>query len=211
MHKLMITVTAVCTLSAGARADLWPHVDGSMKHLMVSLDGQALSVHLDGDPLERMDMLRYRGERYTAPADVLDEKYYSSRYGWLADGFIDLPAGAGVFVSVVEADAGLEVYEGGMRSMLQMHTYDPILGTGGNTDPWQWPGSMVHNWYAASSPGLYGATYEVYVGDAATGVPLTGYTPDQVTVLFSAVPAPGALGLLALAGLLGARRQRRAG
>ncbi|MCC7387243.1 MAG: hypothetical protein IT431_00595 [Phycisphaerales bacterium] len=209
MRKFTASVFVVSTLAAGAHADMWPHVDGSMKHLMVSLDGQVLSVHIEGDALEKMEMLRYPGEQYNHPADVLNEKYYNSRYGWLADGFIDLPSGAGIFVSVLDSDAGLEVYQGGMRSMLQMHTYAPILGTDGNNDPWQWGGTMVHNWYAVAAPGLYDATYKVYVGDASTGLPLAGYTPGQVTVHFSAVPAPGALGLLSLAGVAGVRRSRR--
>lgn len=209
MYKLTITAVALCAVACGARADTWPHVDGSMKHLLVSLDGQVLSVHIDGDADERMDMIRYPGERYTAPADVLNEKYYSSRYGWLADGFIDLPAGAGVFVGVLDSDPGLEVYEGGMRSMLQMHTYAPILGTDGNNGPWQWSGMMTHNWYAALAPGMYDATYEVYVGDASTGEALAGYTPDRVTLHFSTIPAPGALGVLSLAGVCAARRPRR--
>lgn len=208
MHKLTVTIATLAACAAAAHADLWPHVDGSMKHLMIAFDGQTIGVHIDGDPAERMEMLRYPGEAYTPPADVLDEKYYNSRYGWLADGFIDLPTGAGIFVSVVDTDAGLEVYEGGMRMQRDSHSYDAILGTDGNFDPWQWNGTMVHNWYAAATPRLYEATYEVYIGDATTGAPMSGYTPDQVTVVFSAVPAPGALGLLALAGLGAARRNR---
>jgi hypothetical protein len=179
-----------------------------MKHVMVSLADQAISVHLEGDPLERMPMIRYPGEAYTPPAHVLNDKHYNSQYGWMADGFIDLPSGAGIFVLPVSVDAGLECYEGGMRSMLHMHTYAPILGTEGNSDPWSWSGAMTHNWYAAQSVGQYEATYDVYVGDLATGEPLAGYAPDQVTLSFQAVPAPGALALLGVASIGLVRRWR---
>ncbi|MCW5777483.1 MAG: PEP-CTERM sorting domain-containing protein [Phycisphaeraceae bacterium] len=206
------TCTAAAVLSmavaSACSADVWPHADGMMKHIMVALENQTIMVHVEGDPLESLEMLRYPGESYTPPADVLNEKFYNSRYGWMADGFISLPDGAGVFVSVLSSDAGLEVYEGGMRSMKHMHTYAPILGTAGSDPSWLWGGTMVHNWYAASKPGSYSATYSVYVGDVATGAPLDGYTPGQATVFFHAVPAPGSLGALALGAVVAGRRRR---
>ena len=202
-----LAVVPALALALPSSADVWPHTDGMMKHIMVGLENQMIMVHVEGDPYESLEMLRYPGESYTPPADVLNEKFYNSQYGWMADGFIGLPSGAGVFVSVVSSDAGLMVYEGGMRSMKHMHTYAPILGTDGSSPFWLWGGTMVHNWYAADAPGAYSATYSVYVGDAATGAPLDGYMPGQVTLYFHAVPAPGTLGALALgACLLGVRR-----
>ncbi|VAX40044.1 hypothetical protein MNBD_PLANCTO03-2202 [hydrothermal vent metagenome] len=85
-----------------------------------------------------------------------------------------------------------------------------MLGTDGNNGPWQWGGTMTHNWYAAMAAGDYDTTYEVYVGDAATGQPLDGYTADQVTLLFTAIPAPGTLAVLGL-GSIGLLRRRRGG
>ncbi|MBK7403505.1 MAG: hypothetical protein IPJ41_02440 [Phycisphaerales bacterium] len=207
MHKLLASVLIIPVLAGAAGADVWPHADGPMKHIMVGLDGQTLTAHMDS-PEERMPMLRYPGEQYTAPADVLDDSYYSSQYGWIPDGFIDLPAGAGVFISTLDATPGLDVYEGGMRSMIPMHTFAPILGTDGLGDPWQWDGTMTHNWYSAMQPGDYDAIYQVYLGDAASGLPLDGYTPAEVSLHFSAVPAPGAIALLAFAGAILPRRRR---
>jgi len=209
MLKSFVTIALVGGLAPTASADLWPHADGSMKHIMVSLDGQTLGVHIEGDPMERMEMLRYPGEHYTPPADVLDGKYYSSRYGWMSDGFIDLPDGAAIFVLRHSSDAGLEVYEGGMRSMISTHTFAPILGTAGHDEPWPWPGSMVHNWYAAQALGDYEATYDVYVGDELTGEPLDGYSGDRVTVYFTAVPAPAGAAALGLGALWASRRRAR--
>ena len=207
--KLMTMVIAALSFGAtGASADTWPHSEGSMKHLMVMLDGTTLGVHIDGDPLERIELIRYRGEHYTAPADVLDERFYSDRYGWMADGFIDLPSGSAIFVETIASDAGLDVHQGGMRSMKHMHTYAPILGTGSSDLRWMWDGTMVHNWYAADQLGTYDTTYSVYVGDASTGAPLPGYTGDTVTLRFRAVPAPGALALAGAGLVLAARRRR---
>lgn len=207
IRTTMLLTAAACT---AASAQVWPQVEGSMKHVLVTVENQVLEVHLEGDPDERMEMLRYPGEQYFAPADVLNDTYYNSRYGWLSGGFIDLPQGAGIFVRTISTDAGLSVYEGGMRMMRESHTYDAILGTDGSSDTWQWGGTMVHNWYAADAVGAYAATYEVYVGDASTGDALSGYTPDEVTLVFNAVPAPGGAALLGLA-TLGAVRRRREG
>lgn len=208
IRTTMLLTAAACT---AASAQVWPQVEGSMKHVFVTVENQVLAVELEGDADEVMQMLRYPGEEYFAPADVLDDTYYNSRYGWLSGGFIDLPQGAGIFVRTVSSDAGLSVYEGGMRMMRESHTYAPILGTAGSNDVWQWGGTMVHNWYAADVPGAYAATYEVYVGDAATGDALSGYVSDQVTLVFNAVPAPGALALLGLGSLSAVRRRREGG
>jgi len=206
--RTLTAATALASAFAPAFADVWPHADGMMKHVMVGLENQTIMVHVEGDPLESLEMLRYPGESYTPPADVLNGMFYNSQYGWMAEGFISLPDGAGVFVSVLSSDAGLMVYEGGMRSMKHTHTYAPILGTDGSDPIWLWGGTMVHNWHAATDPGAYSATYSVYVGDAATGAPLDGYTPGQATLYFHAVPAPGALVALALGACLLARRGR---
>lgn len=206
---MAIVLSVVGLASAALADDSWPHSEGSMKHMLVSLDQQTLNVEMMGDPLEKVDLIAYPGEQYTHPADVLDNRYYTDRYGWAADGFIDLPAGAAIFVQVLTTDPGLDVYEGGMRSMKQMHTYAPILGTDGSSDMWQWDGTMMHNWYAADTTGLYQVSYSVYVGDEATGAPLAGYTGDQVTLYFNAIPTPATSSVLIGAlGLAGVRRRR---
>jgi hypothetical protein len=49
---------------------------------------------------------------------------------------------------------------------------------------------MQHNAYAVCSPKLsvYTAVYQVYIGDAITGVPLDGYFSDTVTFTWNATP-----------------------
>lgn len=207
MTLSIITLASVATI---ASADIWPNSEGDMKHMLISLDQTTINVEMMGDPLERVSLIRYPGESYTHPADVLNDRYYTDRYGWVANGFIDLPAGAAIFIQTLDTDPGLDVYEGGMRSMKPMHTYDPILGTDGSSDTWQWGGTMMHNWYAADALGQYQVTYSIFVGDQATGTPLPGYSSDNVTLYFNAVPAPSALALLGgSCGFLSTRRRRR--
>ena len=198
-------------VSAGAAsAQTWPQMDGGMKHILIAFDGTTLTNHIDNtltpDPLP-LPMRTY-GESYTAPADVLDGKYYSSQFGFLADGFITLDPGTAIWIEMTSATPGLEAYEGGMRPMRAMHTYAPIFGTAGSDTAWKWNGMMHHPWFAANDLGLYSADFNIYIGDDITGAALSGYTPSTVTLEWNAVPAPGSLAVLGLGGLVATRRRR---
>ncbi len=186
---------------------VWPNNVGMpMRHVMISLEGNAVGVHVDGGDAPTT-LMRFPGETYLGSASVLDGKAYGDQFGWLADGFIDPGPGNGISIELVSASAGLETYEGGRRMMKDTHTYNPIFGTAGSSMAWDWPGTMVHNWYAAQDNGFYSATYRVFVSDA-DGNAVAGFTDAQVTLHFDAVPAPGAAGLLALGGLVASRRRR---
>lgn len=204
--KMTLTVLGVIAGSAVAGVSL-PNVAGPMEHIMLSFDNGVVDAHIDIDGSNPIVMNRYAGEVYNGAASVLDDTYYSSQYGWLADGFISLGSEEFMWVERVDSTEGLNVYEGGMRPMLAMHTYDAIQGTDGSDDAWMWSGMMTHNWYSADELGSYEATYRVFVGDA-DGNAYTQYTSDTVTLYFNAVPTPGALGMLALGGLVAARRNR---
>ncbi|MEM1329831.1 MAG: hypothetical protein AAGG07_04650 [Planctomycetota bacterium] len=206
--KNMITATALALIAGVAQAQV-PNVVGMpMKHAMISLDGTtgAIDVHLDGDTTERIELVRFPGESYDGAASVLDGTFYGDRYGWLADGFITLDPGLGVWVELVDQSAGLRVYEGGMRMMRANHTYAPILGTDGSGGAWQWSGAMTHNWYSVDTLGDYQVTYRVYVGDQQ-GNAVAGFTSDTVTFSFTAVPAPATAALLGAGLLAGVRRR----
>ncbi len=211
MHTLATVsfVLALAPVAAASLADA-PRAVGGMKHVMVTLNGSAVGVHVDdmpGDPASNpVELLRFPGESYT-PGAALNDTYYSDRYGWLADGFISLGPDEHVWIEQLAATAGLSTYEGGMRMMRDMHSYDPIFSTDGSSPLWEWGGTMVHNWYAADAPGSYEATYRVFIGDSA-GAALQGFTDAQVTLSFIAIPAPGPIALGALA-MLGAARRRR--
>ncbi len=197
----------VVSLSSGyvAQAAIWPHADGMMEHVFVGFDGQALEVTLEHPANLPLPMLSY-AEAYTPPANVLDGKGYSSQFGWLASGTWAPPTGHFVWVKVLDQAAGLETYQGGMRSMIPMHTFAPLFGTNGAAPEWKWGGMMVHNWYAAATPGDYSASYQVFLGDAA-GVPNPAYAPDTVTLSWKYVPEPASLAALALISALSIRRR----
>ena len=184
-----------------------PNVWGEMEHVMISLDNGAVHAHVGTDAGNPVELQRFVGESYSGAASVLDDSYYSSQYGWVPDGFISLDAGEFMWIEHVSSTAGLDVYEGGMRMMRDMHTYDSILGTDGSDDAWMWSGMMVHNWYSADALGSYEATYEVFVGDAS-GSAVTGYDSALVTLNFDAVPSPAGLSVLGLGGLVVTRRRR---
>lgn len=196
---------AVLAMIAPANADSWPRIDGPMEHIFVAFDGARIGVTLE-NPGNLPLPMRNHGETYTPPADVLAGTGYSSQLGWLVSGTWSPPAGTSVWVRLIDQTAGLATYAGGMRSMAAKHSYEPLFGTLGSDDKWQWGGTMVHHWYAASLYGDYEATYEVYLGDGA-GVPDPGYGADTVTLHWTYVPEPGSLMLLGLAGLLGLQRR----
>ena len=193
-------------VSAGtASAQTWPQVDGPMEHVMIAFDGTAVTSHADfASPPE----MKNYGESYTPPADVLDGTFYSSQFGFLADGFISLDAGTAIWIEMTSATPGLEVYEGGMRMMRDMHTYAPIFGTDGSSATWKWNGMMHHPWFAATNPGNYSADFNIYIGDEITGAALSGYVPSTVTLEWVTVPAPTSASILGLGGLVAMRRRR---
>ena len=206
--KNVLTVSAVALVCGSAMGGMsWPNVWGPMEHVEVSLNNGAVHVHVGTDAANPVELHRFAGETYDGSASVLDDSYYSSQYGWVADGFISLNPGEFMWVEHVSSTAGLDVYEGGMRMMRDMHSYDAILGTDGSDDAWMWSGMMVHNWYSADAMGVYEATYEVFVGDA-DGNAVAGYTSGIVTLNFNAVPSPAGVSLLGLGGLAAARRKR---
>lgn len=204
-----------------------------MSHLLVTLFDNEIYVTFETPAMATVEMQDVPGD-FTGAASVLNNKHgYNGQFGWLANGFISLPPASGIFVRTIEQSDHLTVFE--------ESTFDPILGTRGSSDVWQWDGTMTHNWYAASLHGPHSASYEVFVGDLA-GNPLDGYRSGFVELNFAfgsnitadsefgigdlttgtinpniprlnhrgigAVPAPGAMGVLAFAGLGACKRRR---
>jgi len=151
-----------------------PHLGGPMKHVLIFLDDNNISLEIeDGQPDERVELIRYEGESYDGAASVLDDKPYSARYGWLAGGFIALPANSSIWIEQIAQTPGLDTYEA--------LTFDPIFGTSGSDTLWEWNGTMTHNWYTGSRVSVYDATYRVFIGDFA-GTPLPDYNPAEITL-----------------------------
>lgn len=197
----------IASVPCVAAADVWPNVWGDMKHVVIGVAGGQITAHVDDPADERMEMRRFAGEAYTGAAAVLDDKWYSSRYGWLAEGFISIAPGERIMIENTAMDAGLEAYEGGMRMMRDTHTYDALFGTAGSDTASTWNGMMRHDWFAATGLGDFEAVFRIFIADAA-GIEVTSYGDAEVTLSFTAVPAPGSLGVVGLAGLIAARRRR---
>jgi hypothetical protein len=204
--------------ASGALADT-PKMGGEMNHVLVTVYQKQVYVAIERP--EEMPLTLYNyGEHYDGAASVLDRSGYNSQYGWLAGGFISLPADAAVWVEPIDATPGLRSYSQG--------AFAPIFGTAGSPGLWEWDGTMVHNWYGASVLGGYEAHYRVFVGTQDRQF-YPGYTPGEITLSWeylsgglqeggpfggvapdrvSRIPAPGALWLVAFAGLLPRRPGR---
>ncbi len=172
MQRTLALATSL-SIAGSALADT-PVLGGTMLHLLVSQNGQALEFQFETPVTEPVELLFHEGDVYSGPASVLTGTHYSGRFGWLADGFFDLPAGSGVFVENLGTSPGLSVYDA--------FSFAPILGTSGSSNIWQWGGMMTHNWYSATGPGVYSAAYRVYVGNASTREPIAGWTPVELTL-----------------------------
>lgn len=208
---------ALCAAPAAAN----PTLGGPMSHLLVSVFNQQVFLSFESPSMSTVTM--QDGGGFTGPASVLNGTGYNGQFGWLANGFVALPPGAGVFVRAVDSSPWLSVYA--------QSGFAPILGTTSSDPLWQWNGTMTHNWYATRVHGEHRVSYEVFVGDAS-GSPLAGWTPGTIGLNFEfgesrgvhayepddvrpgftgggvgPVPAPGSV-VLALGGLLFARRRR---
>ncbi len=164
-------VALVCGPAVGSQ----PRMGGEMNHVLVSVYQKTVYVSIER-PWELPLTLYDYGEVYDGPASVLNGSAYNGQFGWLANGFINLPADATMWVEPVEQTDGLRTHAQG--------TFEPILGTDGSPVLWEWNGTMVHNWTSAFTFGDYSATYRVLVG-YADGTPYPGYTPGEITLAWS--------------------------
>lgn len=111
-----------------------------------------------------------------------------------------------MWIELLSATPGLSISSGGAFG--NAGTFEPIFGTEGSSNRIEWSGTMLHNWYAGTTPGAYAHTYRLYVGDAEGND--VGWSSAQVEWTFDIVPAPGAMAVFASGGLLaGGRRRRR--
>ncbi len=208
--ELMVAALGVVGLASGsALGDDLPRVVGGMEHVMISIENGAIDVHLESGS-GSVELHAFPEDTYSGAAAVLNDSYYSSQYGWLAGGFISLGAGESIVIENIAMDEGLRVYEGGLRMMREMHSYDAIFGTDGSSSRSTWAGAMRHDWFAASEVGEYEASFRVFVVDEF-GDAVGSYGTSDVTLSFFAVPTPGAGVALVGGGLLAARRRRDGG
>lgn len=207
-------ISTLCVVAGAASADV-PQMGGAMSHLLVSIFDQQVFMSFESPSMSTVEMLEGSGT-YDGAASVLDHTGVNSQFGWLANGFISLPSNSGVFVRSYGSSPHLDVYS--------EFGFEPILGTDGSDLVWEWNGQMTHNWYSSDVMGPHSVSYEVFVGDDA-GTPLEGWGSASIDLNFlygqdlsdrigslgngavSAVPAPGALSVIGLAGLCARRRR----
>ncbi|MEM8784111.1 MAG: hypothetical protein AAGE65_14840 [Planctomycetota bacterium] len=202
-----------------------------MIHTEVFLSGDTLEVELVGGPgfSETDDpmagVVMRQGAGFAAPFDVLNDKFFNGQYGWLPSSQpgnelqslpIELVIGVELIGIDTDASGTLETYDGGNGMQLRptdangdllptLHTMQPLFTQIG--DVWLWEDFvMQHNWYAATRPGDYRVTYEVFVSDRS-GVRDLAYGSDTISLDFTVVPEPAAL--LSGAGISLAMLRRR--
>jgi len=173
---MMTVLVASLTGAVNAHADT-PVLGGEMKHIMVWLEN-GLELKCEVDPSVPTPQCQNHGGVYSGGAAVLTGTWYNAQYGWVVEGFWEIPPGASIWIEQVAPDAGLAAYAG---TSPVLTAFEPIFGTGGSQPRLAWDGRMLHNWYAVTQPGLYHATYTVYLGDP-WGEPIPGYVPGVVTL-----------------------------
>lgn len=209
-HGPILIICGVCVPAAAH-----PTLGGPMSHLLVTVHQQTVYLTLESPQMGTVFM--QDGAGFSGPASVLNGTGYNAQFGWLANGFISLPPGAGMFVRTTSGSPWMAIYS--------ESDFSPILGTDGSDPVWRWDGTMVHNWYATRVQGEHLLRHEVYVGDLS-GMPLSGWTPGVIDLAFqhgrspahfpaqdlfvhhgASVPAPGAVGMM-LCSVVAWRRRR---
>lgn len=112
---------------------------------------------------------------------------FSRRYGFVMATMTDpLPAGTTLALRKVSGSAALEAYR---YANTPPKAFEPIFGTAGSPAGMPWNGMMFHPTFAAP-PGTntYEATFEAYVQDAATGVPIANTSSEPFTLTWTSVP-----------------------
>jgi hypothetical protein len=213
--KAMIAALLIGAATSTALASN-PTLGGPMSHLLVTLFNNEIFVTYESPSLATVDMQLSDGS-FVGQSSVLNGLGYNAQFGWLANGFISLPPSSGIFVRTMSNSGYLDVYD--------QDSFDPIFGTDGSSDVWQWDGTMTHNWYATELRGPHHARYEVFVGDLL-GNPLDGFTSGFVDLQFefgqdlsgrvrpngsgvvSTVPTPGPFALAMMCLPAGMKRRR---
>ena len=176
-----IAIFGLSTLAMANNPSGSPPLGGSMSHVLVTVFTGAFYTAFESPHLVPVTM-QGPGDGYTGGAAVLNETHFNAQYGWLVSGFWAPPAGASVWIEVVDQSPGLHCYLG--RPVYGSVQFTPIFATDGSTAQFRWDGTMLHNYYAVTTLGDFDATYEIYFGDA-TGVPIAGgATPSQITLEF---------------------------
>ncbi|MCA9241391.1 MAG: hypothetical protein KDA37_14380 [Planctomycetales bacterium] len=158
-----------------------------MKHADISFLGGAISVVLDETVPTPVLRPLEAGLQFDPDGvwGMINHHAYNFQYGWNPSVFDAYPPpGAWLWIEQLGASPGLKTYQQPPAEPTGL----PIFGTEGSSPRWRWSGEMTHNVYAVEAPrdSSYYATYRVYIGYDATGDPVSGYQPAEVTFNFTA-------------------------
>ncbi|MEZ6165494.1 MAG: hypothetical protein R3B67_13795 [Phycisphaerales bacterium] len=165
-------------IAAGSATASNPTLGGPMSHLLVTVFNNEVFLSFESPSMSTVTMQDNDGT-FTAGASVLNNTGYNAQFGWLANGFISIPPSSGIFVRHLAGSPHLSVHE--------ETSFQPILGTDGSSDVWQWDGTMTHNWYSTDTHVEHAVRYEVFVGDTL-GNPLAGFTSSTIDLHFEYGP-----------------------
>jgi hypothetical protein len=165
-------------------------MQGSMAMPMVSYhaDGGMMMVMMPGAVPQLTPLLVSNPGDSFDPADpwfnALDPSAqgasFSRRYGFVMDTMTDaLPANTQMWIRKLSGPAELKIYR---YSSSVPKALEPIFGTEGTTNALYWNGMMFHPLVAAP-PGTngYTATFEVYLVDTTSGLPVANSSSGPLT------------------------------
>jgi hypothetical protein len=135
---------------------------------------------------------------------------FNSQFGLVLSGSDPFPIGSRMFVTMVSATPGLEVYR---TRNTATQLFDGIMGTNASSASWDWSTvahGMFHPMFVLPSgfSGPATATLEFVLVDGV-GDPLPGVAPVQAVIGVTAVPEPATMSLFAVAAVLGLVRRRQ--
>lgn len=112
---------------------------------------------------------------------------FSRRFGFVMDANTDpLPDGTALWIRKLSSSPGLSAYR--YRNSAPA-LWEPIFGTAGATNAFQWDGTMFHPAFTApAGTNSYTARFEVSLVDSATGKPVPGATSAPFTFNWTDVP-----------------------
>jgi hypothetical protein len=112
---------------------------------------------------------------------------FSRRIGFTMDTASDLiPTGTAIWIRKLSGPSGLGAYR--YRSSAPK-AWEPIFGTAGSTNALQWDGNMFHPGFAAPpGTGTYTATFEAFLVDTTTGLPVPGADTEPFVFNWTDVP-----------------------
>jgi hypothetical protein len=112
---------------------------------------------------------------------------FSRRYGFVMDTATDpIPAGTAIWIRKLFSSPCLGAYR--YRSGVNK-AWEPIFGTAGSTNALQWDGTMFHPGFTVPpGTGTYTATFEAFVMDTATGLPVPGANTGPFVFNWTDVP-----------------------